>query len=361
MPSPNPPALSPSATILPHAAIPCPISEFHIQHTVICGQAFRWRLDGEGWWSCLLPRTDPETGEQRHTLVRLWQDDEAVYYQTGPRPFDFAFVRDYFRLGVDLPALTRGFVRADPVHIESAVRDFAGLRVIRQDPAECLFSFLCTSAAPLYRIRRTVAALCKEYGDTYPGGPVGGLEHWAFPPVHRLAESSVPHLTGTGLGYRARYVKETAEQVMALGGPRWLLSLRRLPYAQAKAALLRLPGVGEKIADCVCLFSLDKDEAIPVDTHVRQIDRRTYAKDETKDGGDAPAAKSLTRAGYAQIGDRLRARFGPMAGWAQQYLFFEDLYQKGAWESYTALYQPLGEPTRPLPPDPRKPGAPPRP
>ena len=334
----------------PYATIFCPLTEFHIQHTVICGQTFRWRLDAEGWWSCLLPRTDPATGEQRHTLVRLWQDDEAVYYQTSPQHFDLAFVRDYFRLGVDLPALMQQFTKADPRHIESAVRDFAGLRVIRQDPVECLFSFLCTPASPLYRIRRTIAALCKEYGDTYPGGPVAGLEYHGFPPVHRLAESSVPHLTGTGLGYRARYVKETAQAVMDFGGPAWLLGLRERPYADAKAALVALPGVGEKIADCVCLFSLDKDEAIPVDTHVRQIAQRTYLK-------GTPSAKSLTKAGYAQIVDHLRTQFGPMAGWAQQYLFFEDLFQKGAWESYTALYQPLGEATRPLKADPRKFGA----
>ena len=337
---------------IPYATIPCPLSEFHIQHTVICGQAFRWRLDGEGWWSCLLPRTDPATGAQRHTLVRLWQDDEAVYYQTHPQHFDLAFVRDYFRLGVDLPALMQQFVKADPHHIESAVRDFAGLRVIRQDPVECLFSFLCTSASPLYRIRRTIAALCKEYGDTFPGGPVAGLEHHGFPPVHRLAESSIPHLTGTGLGYRARYVKETAQAVMASGGPLWLLSLRERPYAEAKAALVALPGVGEKIADCVCLFSLDKDAAIPVDTHVRQIAQRTYLKGTPS--AKSLTNKSLTKAGYAQIGDHFRAQFGPMAGWAQQYLFFEDLFQKGAWESYTALYQPLGEVTRPLKVDPRK-------
>lgn len=324
----------------------CPISEFHIEHTVICGQTFRWRRDKAGWWACLLPLTDPATGRMTHQLIRLWQDDEMVYYETGPRAHDLALVRDYFRLDVDLPALCERFAAADP-HIRDAVRDFAGLRVIRQDPVECLFSFLCTSAAPLYRIRRTIAALCREFGDGFPGGEVAGLVHHAFPPIQRLAEASVPHLAYTGLGYRARYVKETAQTIMTNGGAGWLLNLRALPYAEAKAALLTLPGIGEKIADCVCLFSLDKDGAIPVDTHIRRIAQRTYLK-------GTPAAKTLTKAGYAQIGNHLRAQFGPMAGWAQQYLFFHDLYQKGAWDAYTALYQPLQEPTRPLKKDARK-------
>ena len=331
---------------MPYSTFLCPISEFEIAYTVICGQTFRWRRDKAGWWACLLPITDPETGRMAHQLVRLWQDDEMVYYETGPRPHDLALVRDYFRLDIDLPALTAGFAAHDP-HIREAVREFAGLRVIRQDPVECLFSFLCTPAAPLYRIRRTIAALCREYGDDYPGGEVAGLVHHAFPPIHRLAEASIPHLTNTGLAYRARSIKETAEKVLANGGAAWLFGLRSLPYPEAKAALMTLPGVGEKIADCVCLFSLDQDGAIPVDTHIRRIAQRTYLK-------NTPAAKTLTRVGYAQIGDHLRQQFGPMAGWAQQYLFFHDLYLKNQWSAYTALYQPFVEPVQPLKKDPRK-------
>jgi N-glycosylase/DNA lyase len=322
------------------STFPYPMDEFHIAHTVICGQTFRWRLDNAGWWSCLLPQTDPFTGQVTHQLVRLSQDQEMVSYETGPHPNDLTLLRDYFRLDVDLPALSEQFTEADP-HIREALREFAGLRVIRQDPVECLFSFLCTSAAPLHRIRRSIAGLCRVYGAPYPGGEVAGLTHFGFPTVERLAESSIPDLMALGLGYRARYVQAAARQILANGGPVWLFGLRAAPYAEAKAALLTLTGIGEKIADCVCLFSLDKDDAIPVDTHIRQIAQRTYLS-------QTPAAKTLTKAGYAQIGDHLRAQFGPMAGWAQQYLFFHDLYQKGAWESYTALYQPLGEPIRPL-------------
>lgn len=324
---------------MPHATFLCPIDEFHIAYTVICGQTFRWRLDKSGWWACLLPVTDPETGKTEQQLVRLWQDDEAVYYETSPKARDLGLIRDYFRLDVDLPALTRQFLADDP-HIQPALAEFAGLRVIRQDPAECLFSFLCTSAAPLYRIRRTVAALCKEYGNPYPG-EVAGLTHPAFPPIHRLAEASLPHLKSLGLGYRAAYVKGTAQAVMEHGGASWLMGLRRRPYQDAKAALMALPGVGAKIADCVCLFSLNKDGAVPVDTHIRQISQRSYLAEELP-------SKTLTAVTYSKIGDDLRARFGPMAGWAQQYLFLHDIYEKGAWESYTALYQPLTEPVRPL-------------
>ncbi len=326
-----------------HSTFLCPIDEFQIAYTVICGQTFRWRLDKAGWWACLLPVTDPKTGATSQQLVRLWQDDEAVYYETSPKARDLGLVRDYFRLDVDLPALARRFIEAD-YHIRPAMAEFAGLRVIRQDPVECLFSFLCTSASPLYRIRRTIAALCREYGNLYPG-EVAGLTHNAFPPVHRLAEASLPYLTRLGLGYRAAYVKETALAVMAHGGAPWLHGLRRRPYAEAKSALMALPGVGAKIADCVCLFSLDKDEAVPVDTHIRQIVQRTYLAEYEP---PVPMSKTLTKNTYTKIASDVRARFGPMAGWAQQYLFFHDLYEQNQWEAYTALYQPFVEPIRPL-------------
>lgn len=321
-----------------------PITELHLEHTLICGQAFRWKQDREHWWSCLLPITNAPAGGPRHRLVRLWQDREQVFYQTIPQQGGTTHIRDYFRLDVDLPVLASEFAARDP-HIADALHSFPGLRVLRQDPEECLFSFLCTPAAPLYRIRGGIAAICRAYGDPAPQGEVAGVLHHGFPPAHRLAEASLPQMQKFGLGFRAKNIREAARQVMANGGAGWLLSLRDLPYPDAKAALMTLPGVGDKIADCVCLFSLDKNDAIPVDTHIRQIAQRHYV---TRPGSLEPIAKTFTRKAYAQIGDLLRARFGPMAGWAQQYLFYHDLYEKRAWAAYTATYKYEVEPIRPL-------------
>ncbi|MBV9848262.1 MAG: hypothetical protein JO250_01105, partial [Armatimonadetes bacterium] len=277
---------------------PCPTEELHLEHTLVCGQAFRWHLDAEGWWSCPLPVTR-DAGRREDTLIRVRQGAETIYYDAAP-PDALATIRDYFRLDVDLAALAQEFLAADPA-IGAAISRFPGLRVLRQAPTECLFSFLCTAAAPLHRIRRGIAGLCRAYGT--PFGEVAGVPHYGFPSVDALAEASVAEMMTFGLGYRARYIQAAARQVAAQGGADWLLGLRQVPYAEAKAALRTLPGVGEKIADCVCLFSLDKDQAIPVDTHIRRIALRDYV--------DTPLSRSLTPAAYAQIGDILRARFGP--------------------------------------------------
>ena len=305
---------------------PCPPDELNLEYTLISGQAFRWHLDAEGWWSCLLPVT--RSGRRDDILLRLRQDARTVHY-AGSSADALDLLRDYLRLDVDLRALSQEFTEADP-SLAVAVARFPGLRVMRQDPVENLFSFLCTPAAPLHRIRRGISGLCREYGG--PGVEAGGVTHHPFPTPEALAAASVEDMMRLGLGYRARFLQATAQRVMENGGATWLHTLRAAPYAEAKAALLTLPGVGAKIADCVCLFSLDKDGAIPVDTHVRRIAGRDY--------GAGLATRSLTPATYAQIGDALRARFGPMAGWAQQFLFFHELYGKGAWETYAALWRP---------------------
>jgi 3-methyladenine DNA glycosylase/8-oxoguanine DNA glycosylase len=100
----------------------------------------------------------------------------------------------------------------------------------------------------------------------------------------------------------------------------WLASLRYQPRAACKRELMGFFGVGEKIADCVCLFSLDKDDAIPVDTHIWRIARARYAPEL--------AGRSLTPAAYARVGEAFRERFGPRAGWAQQTLFYQAAARK---------------------------------
>jgi N-glycosylase/DNA lyase len=296
----------------------CSRRQLDLEHTLVNGQAFRWRLDPDGSWACLLRRRG---GGTPYVLLRLRQEQDRTFWATEPGD-EADFARDYLRLDIDIETLCRSFALSDST-IEPAIGAFPGLRVLRQDPVECLFSFLCTSAAPLHRIRKSIDGLCRSYGTPYRSE--AGLDYFAFPEIEALAVATVEDMKALGMGYRARYVQAAARQILALGGADYLLSLRQEPYAAAKAALVQLTGVGEKIADCVCLFSLDKDEAIPVDTHIRRIAERHYLQD---------AARSLTPAGYARIGDAIRARFGPMAGWAQQYLFFEDLFEKRAWGAY---------------------------
>ena len=151
---------------------------------------------------------------------------------------------------------------------------------------------------------------------------IDGRKYFSFPSVQKLAASGVEErLRAEAFGYRAKYISEAAKMVLKTeGGEAALHGLRNRSYAEAKSFLLELPGVGPKVADCVCLMSLDKHDAIPVDTHVWQYAIRDY-------GFGAKGAKSITKKLYDDIGVLFRSLHGPYAGWAQSVLFLADLRQ----------------------------------
>ncbi len=123
------------------------------------------------------------------------------------------------------------------------------------------------------------------------------------------------------LGFRGENIRNAARHIVDRGEG-WLVGLRDLPYFDAREQLLSMRGVGRKIADCVCLFALDKDEAVPVDTHIRQLAHRLFLPDMK--------AKSVTDGVYARVVEAFRERYGELAGWAQQFLYYEDLLRSRA-------------------------------
>jgi N-glycosylase/DNA lyase len=159
-----------------------------------------------------------------------------------------------------------------------------------------------------------VFRLAERYGERIPCD--AGRTLFAFPTLEALASADEALLRQELWGYRAPRVIQLARHLLTLP-PNWFDSLRAAPYEEAKYALTQLHGVGEKIADCVCLFALDKDAATPVDTHIRQIACRLFAPELE--------GKSLTPRIYSAIANAYRERFGDYAGWAQQYLFLGEL------------------------------------
>jgi N-glycosylase/DNA lyase len=267
--------------------------------TLSSGQVFRWGRDADGaYWGTV--------GARRLRLAQ--SEDGGTIHWEADGPDAEAAVRSFLRLGeVDLPALAETWACADPLFAEAWAR-YPGIRILRQDPDECFFSFLCASVAPIARISNMLRAVAAEAGTPLPGG------YTAFPTAAKLATASEARLRDLGLGFRAKRVAEAARVVAELP-PGHLAALRdNATHAEAKRELRAFFGVGEKIADCICLFSLDKDGAIPVDTHIWRIARAHYAPDL--------AGKSLTSANYARVVAAFHARFGPLAGWAQQILFY---------------------------------------
>lgn len=205
----------------------------------------------------------------------------------------------------------------DPHFKKIAATDFHGIRILRQDPWENLCSFICSTNNNIKRISQMVENLCLHFGDYISDHD--GIKYYDFPTPVQLSDPSVEaKLRQLGFGYRAKYIQKTAQMISEHPeGVASLIKLREIPYQDAHKSLLQYVGVGPKVADCVCLMSLDKHDCVPVDTHVWQIAQRDY-----KFGRNY---KTLTKTAYEAVGDFFRNTWGEYAGWAHSVLFAADL------------------------------------
>lgn len=320
-------------------------AELRLRHTLPTGQSFRWRSRGD--------EGSDYVGVVGRRVVRARErrdgDDGVVEYKVYCRPSnetvedDERVIREYFNADVELKALYETFSKADGRFRALASR-IDGARTLRQDPSECLFSFICSSNNHISRIHGMVGKMCSRYGDALPvtmddvaKDDVVKIEaaaeeetptttFHAFPSVAQVIERATEEeLRALGFGYRAKFIVGAAETLARVARELETTPdayLRRLrdetPYLDAHAALLALPGVGPKVSACVCLFSLDKHQAIPVDTHVWQFAVEHYAP-ELRD------AKSVTPKIMRAVERRMEDVFGPYAGWAHNALFIAEL------------------------------------
>uniref|UniRef100_A0A0B6ZDW7 N-glycosylase/DNA lyase n=1 Tax=Arion vulgaris TaxID=1028688 RepID=A0A0B6ZDW7_9EUPU len=228
----------------------------------------------------------------------------------------YSLLYDYFQFSIDLCDLYKYWSSKDS-HFQKIGENFQGIRLIRQNPTECLLSFVCSSNNHISRISSMVEKLCTHYGERITS--VDGTDYYTFPSLSALCGDDVEsHLRELGFGYRAKFIASIAKDITQKKGEGWLESLQEKSYSEAKVELMTLLGVGAKVADCVCLMSLDKHEALPVDTHVWQITLKNYM-------ARLNGAKSLTEKLYNDIGNFYRDLWGPYAGWAQAVLFAANL------------------------------------
>ena len=272
-----------------------------LQATVESGQSYLWRREdgqmyeadsafgGSAWYYTVV---DGEVIRARQVEGRLeWEAS------TDAEPYLF----DLLRLDDDLDAIVAA--APDDELIREAYDAYRGMRLVRDQPFGCLISFICSAQMRVSRIHSMVTALAETYG-----GPVefDGETYRAFPTPERLAAATEAELRDLGLGYRAPYVVRTAE--MVADGEAHPAEARDLPYEEARDYVSQFVGVGDKVADCVLLFSLDFLEAVPLDTWIR-----TSIEDYFPD---------CDRGNYADTSRAIRERFGnDYAGYVQTYVF----------------------------------------
>ena len=271
-----------------------PLSAGVLAETLDGGQAFRWHCDNGIW-----------TGIFDRSVVRLrldptgrlhWSAPAALAASAGP-----AFAH-YFDAARDPRELADALPWRSDAHLAACLTAFPGLRILRQPFGETLLGFLCSATKQIVQIKQMIALVAERHGIALFSELPPSV--FRLPTWTELASIPEAELRACQFGFRARFIHQTAQFLAA--NPGWLEATETAPYAEAKDRLCSLPGVGEKIADCVLLFGANRLEAFPVDTWILKAMAARYGLHDWK-----PAQ-------VAQFG---RAHFGPLAGLAQQYLF----------------------------------------
>ena len=277
---PRPSAESPhiSLSLAPHG--------LDLDATLASGQAFCWKRDPDGRWHGWI--------DGRPCLV--WRQDE-ILRAIGPELTQAAVAR-YF--GFDLPLREIFATFPNDPWLERARGFTPGLRVLRQEPWETLCNFICSALKQIVQIAQINSELRRALGE-----PAGAHLH-AFPTAARLAHATEAQLRECRLGFRARHLFVAARQVAQ--GEVSLEKIESMPTPEARETLMRLQGVGEKVANCVLLFAYGRLEAFPIDVWVERVLRQLYFKGNQ-------------RVKLARMAEFSRTHFGPHGGYAQQFLF----------------------------------------
>ncbi len=287
------------------------LTDFDITKIFDCGQCFRFDPDAEGGISGIAfgrrirleqPRADTLViyGADRGDYERIWRRYLALDENYGAVKADIAArFAPFDKTGVILAALERG----------------GGIRILRQDPWEALCSFIVSQNNNIPRIKKIIAALSDAYGEKLeyktPGG--GSVTYSAFPTAEALARAGEDAIYRLRTGFRAKYIYDAARRVAE--GSTDLDAIAKLPTVEAAAELMKIKGVGIKVASCALLFGFGRTEAFPVDVWVKRVLDKYYP-----DGIDISA-------------------LGDYAGIAQQYLFYYERYVTGSCPKYPKGYE----------------------
>lgn len=224
---------------------------FNLALSVDCGQAFRWSATVDGCF---------EGVAGGYYLKIRQENDNLIFYNTTKDSFDNFWV-NYFDLNKDYEKICEK-IKEDEI-IKATVDEFYGIRILNQESWEALCSFVISQQNNIKRIKLIIERLCTQYGKNL------GDEHYTFPSPSELKDLSVEDWEQLGTGYRAKYLYALVQNM--LNGTIDLEKIKALPYKEAKAELLKIYGVGEKVASCALLFGFQFYEAFPLDVWMKRV------------------------------------------------------------------------------------------
>lgn len=273
------------------------VKDFKLDHIFDCGQCFRWEKQEDGSY------IGPALGKIIKISTEGPEGDAKVTFDNCSQADYEELWKDYLDMERDYTSIKNILTDGDEVLKKAA--DFGyGIRILKQDFWETVVSFIISQNNNIPRIKGCIESICKSFGQ--PLGEYGGREYFAIPTPEVMASLTVEDLSEARLGYRAKYLIETAKQMLEEGGPE-AVRQQLVACENPIEELQRFTGIGPKVAACISLFGLARMDAFPIDVWMRRVMNQLYGIDEK----DVKTMKS-----YAAD------HFGEHGGIAQQYLFY---------------------------------------
>ena len=277
----------------------------NVESTINSGQVFLWNKIGRKWY-----------GVDGENILVI--DEKTTKFSKNQKEFIFFRENDNFEEILS-------YLKKDKV-VKKALGTFPGIRLLRQDPFQCYISFIVSSNSNIPNIKTRLQNLCKKFGKQKK---IESKEFFVFPEAKVISKASISEILGCGVGYRAKAIKNASDMVVK--NEIDFEDLKKMNYHDAKQELVKVLGIGNKVADCILLFSLEKSEAFPLDRWMLRILQKYYSNRFQL------TTKTLTNNSYDDVHQKIVDYFGKYAGYSQQYLFKmeRELYNKN-W-----LWQPL--------------------
>ncbi len=272
------------------------IKEFELSHIFECGQCFRWEKEDDGSY----------TGVIKSGVLNVRKENGKIIFHGI---FDGSIkdiVNDYFDFDTDYKKIKDTLSKVD-INLKKSIEYGYGIRILHQDLEETIISFIISANNNIPRIKGIINRMSKKCGKKID---FLGKEYYLFPEISELSKLSVKDLRELGLGFRDKRIYDTIRKI--LNKEIDLENLKKIDDTDlVREELLKLDGVGPKVADCIMLFSLKKYDVFPIDVWVRRVMNELYIKNEDE-----------TKVSKNAIDKLSKEKFGALRGLAQQYLFY---------------------------------------
>jgi len=259
----------------------------NIPASVECGQIFRWIKENNTYFLVA-----------KDNVFELKQESDGyAFIETSQGLSDFE-IFDFLGTNHNLEKIYKTINKDE--YIKEAIKKYKGMRIFKQDPWECLMTYICSSNSSIPNIEMMANNLSKKFGEkiTYKG-----RTFYTYPKVKEVAGAKLEEIKKCKLGFRSKYLLETSKKIDS--GEFDLEPLKKMSHQNVREELIKLPGIGYKIADCISLFGFQNFESFPVDVWTARFMKEYYGA-EKKD-----------------IQEFVKKYFGEYAGYAQEYLFYK--------------------------------------